>query len=33
MDEFNIKEYEETLDKNGLIFDGKGMEGDADDDK
>lgn len=33
MDEFNLEEYEKTLDKTGLIFDGKGMEGDADDDK
>ena len=33
MDEFNVKEYEETLNDEGLIFDGKGSEDDADDDK
>lgn len=33
MDEFNVKEYEETLETEGLMFDGKGSEDDTDDDK
>lgn len=29
--EFNLKDYEETLNVDGLIFDGKGEEEDSDD--